>query len=171
MLAKKLFVIVEVHVTVLAPVPPEPPHWLIEVGSPVVWVDGAVVVQVMVPPAPPELLHWTTLWLPGPPVPAWTFPDGVATQVNVFTAPGFWHCMMVASLAAPVGYPVRLLVTVTVHVTVLAPPSPALLHWLITHTGWVDVVVPPSGHAADPVHMMLVTIVARPVGEPGVAAL
>jgi hypothetical protein len=57
-----------------------------------------------------------------------------------------------------------LFVTVTVQVTVLAPPRPALLHWVITVTGVVDVVVPPVGQTADPVHMMLVTIVAKPVG-------
>jgi hypothetical protein len=64
-----------------------------------------------------------------------------------------------------------LLVTVTVQVTVLAPPRPALLHWVITVTGVVEVVVPPVGQTADPVHMALVTIVAKPVGSSGVAAL
>jgi hypothetical protein len=53
---------------------------------------------------------------------------------------------------------------VTVQVTVLAPPSPAPLHWLITVTGVVEVVVPPVGHIADPVHEIVVTIVAKPVG-------
>ncbi len=61
--------------------------------------------------------------------------------------------------------------TVTVHVTVLAPPSPTLLHWLITVIGVVEVVVLPVGQTADPVHMISVTIVARPVGRSGVAGL
>lgn len=56
----KLFVMVAVQVTVLAPSGPEPLHWLIEVGSPVSWDGGAVTVQVIVPPAPPELLHCVT---------------------------------------------------------------------------------------------------------------
>jgi hypothetical protein len=56
------------------------------------------------------------------------------------------------------------LVTVTVQVTVLAPPRPASLHWVITVTGVVEVVVAPVGQTAEPVHMMLVTIVAKPVG-------
>jgi hypothetical protein len=56
------------------------------------------------------------------------------------------------------------LVTVTVHVTVLAPPSPALLHWVITVTGVVEVLVPPVGQTADPVQLTVMTIVARPVG-------
>ncbi|GAC1593050.1 MAG: hypothetical protein NVS3B21_13570 [Acidimicrobiales bacterium] len=60
-------------------------------------------VHVSVPPAPPELLHWVTLWPPGPPLPAWLLPLGVATQVRVVTVPGFWHCKMVAAIAAPVG--------------------------------------------------------------------
>ena len=62
-------------------------------------------------------------------------------------------------------------VTVTVQVTVLAPPRPAPLHWVITVTGVVEVVVPPVGQTADPVHEIVVTIVARPVGSPGVAGL
>jgi hypothetical protein len=124
----KLLVIVAVQVTVLAPVGPEPLHWLIVVGSPVVSEEGAVAVQVSVPPAPPESLHWVTLWPPGPPVPGWLLPGGVATQVCVVTSPGLWHCLTAESLASPVGKPVRLLVTVTSQVTVLAPPRPALLH-------------------------------------------
>ena len=64
-----------------------------------------------------------------------------------------------------------MLVTVTVHVTVLAPPRPALLHWVITVMGVVEVVVPPVGQMAEPVHEMVVTIVASPVGRPGVAGL
>jgi hypothetical protein len=56
------------------------------------------------------------------------------------------------------------LVTVTVQVTVLAPPSPAALHWVITVTGVVEVVVPPVGQTADPVQLTDVTIVAKPVG-------
>ncbi|MHB1534868.1 MAG: hypothetical protein ACYC1D_09730 [Acidimicrobiales bacterium] len=65
----------------------------------------------------------------------------------------------------------RLLVTVTVHVTVLAPPSPDVLHWSMSVTGDGDVVVLPGGHAAEPVQEMVVTIVADPVGSVGVAAL
>jgi hypothetical protein len=61
MLSVKLFVIVAVHVTVLAPVGPEALHWLIVVGRPVSCEEGAVTVQVSVPPAPPEALHWATL--------------------------------------------------------------------------------------------------------------
>ncbi len=61
--------------------------------------------------------------------------------------------------------------TEAVQVTVAAPPTPALLHWLITVTGVVEVVVPPVGQTADPVHMIVVTIVARPIGWLGVAAL
>ncbi|MGI8921243.1 MAG: hypothetical protein ACR2HD_06155 [Solirubrobacteraceae bacterium] len=38
-------------------------------------------------------------------------------------------------------------------------------------TGVVEVVVPPVGHTADPVQEMVVTIVAKPVGWAGVAAL
>lgn len=60
-------------------------------------------VQVSVPPAPPELLHWLMLWPPGPPVPGWLFPGGVATQVRVLTVPGFWHCRIVAAVGVPVG--------------------------------------------------------------------
>ncbi len=89
---------------------------------------GAVTVQVNVPPVPPEWLHWLTLWPPGPPVPVRLLPGGVATQVSVLTAPGLWHCITVEAIGAPIGYPVRLLMTVTVQVTVLAPPRPALLH-------------------------------------------
>jgi len=55
-------------------------------------------------------------------------PRGVATQVSVPTVPGFWHCITVESVGAPTGNPVRLLVTVTVQVTLLAPPRPELLH-------------------------------------------
>lgn len=61
--------------------------------------------------------------------------------------------------------------TVEVHVTVLAPPRPAPLHWLTPVTGVVEVVVPDEGQTAEPVQLMSVTIVARPVGRSGVAAL
>ena len=88
-LARKLLVMVAVQVTVLAPVGPEPLHWVIVVGRPVDWEAGAVTVQVSVPPAPPELLHWATLWPPGPPLPVWLLPAGVAVHVSVVTAPGF----------------------------------------------------------------------------------
>jgi hypothetical protein len=64
-----------------------------------------------------------------------------------------------------------LLVTVAVHVTVLAPPSPEPLHWSISVIGVDEVVVPPVGHCADPVHEIVVTIVAEPVGVFGVAGL
>ena len=64
---------------------------------------GAVTVQVMVPPAPPELLHWETLWPPGPAAPGRLLPGGVATQVSVFRAPGLWHCMTVESIVTPMG--------------------------------------------------------------------
>jgi hypothetical protein len=69
-LAMKLLTIVTVHVTVLAPVGPEPLHWSMVVGSPVLCEGGAVAVQVMVPPAPPDELHCASLWPPGPPEPA-----------------------------------------------------------------------------------------------------
>jgi hypothetical protein len=90
-LAMKLLVIVAVQVTVLAPVGPEALHWLIVVGSPVLCEGGAVTVQVRVPPAPPEPLHWVTLWPPGPAVPDRLLPGGVATHVSVLTPPGLWH--------------------------------------------------------------------------------
>ncbi len=79
--------------------------------------------------------------------------------------------MTVEADAEPTGKPVRLLTTVAVQVTVLAPPRPALLHWLTTVTGVVEVVVPPVGQTADPVHMIVVTIDAKPIGWLGVAAL
>jgi hypothetical protein len=62
------------------------------------------------------------------------------------------------------------LVTVASQVTVLAPPSPAELHCVIPVTGTAEVVLPPVGHTAEPVHEMIVTMVAKPVGAPGVAA-
>jgi len=87
-LARKLLVMVAVQVTVLAPVDPEPLHWVIVVGRPVDCEAGAVTVQVSVPPAPPEALHWLTLCPPGPPLPVWLLPAGVAVQVSVATVPG-----------------------------------------------------------------------------------
>src|SRR5271170_3802748 len=56
-LLMKLLTIVSVQVTVLAPAGPEPLHWAIVVGSPVLCEGGAVAVQVMVPPGPPDELH------------------------------------------------------------------------------------------------------------------
>lgn len=61
--------------------------------------------------------------------------------------------------------------TVASQVTVLAPPSPALLHWVTPVTGTADDVLPPVGQTADPVQAMIVTMVAEPVGSVGVAAL
>jgi hypothetical protein len=170
-LAMKLFVMVAVQVTVLAPDVPDPLHWVIVVGRPVDCEAGAVTVQVSVPPAPPELLHWVTLWPPGPPLPGWLFPAGVAVQVSVVTAPGFWHCRTPAEIADPVGYPVKLLVTVAVHVTVLARPSPEDSHCVMFDTGVAEVVVPPTAQAAAAGHEMVVTTVANPVGWLGVAGL
>jgi hypothetical protein len=103
MLLMKLLVIVAVQVTVLAPVVPEALHWLIVVGSPVLCEGGAVTVQVIVPPAPPELLHCVTVCPPGPPVPVRLLPGGVATQVSVLTPPGLWHCITVESVEVPTG--------------------------------------------------------------------
>jgi hypothetical protein len=75
----------------------------------------------------------------------------------------------------PSGKPVRLLVTVTVQVTVLAPVLPALLHCSITVIGVVENVVVGSWlsneHVASPVHWMLVVMVAMPTGESGVSGL
>jgi hypothetical protein len=102
-LAMKLLVIVAVQVTVLAPVGPEALHWLIVVGSPVLCEGGAVTVQVRVPPAPPEPLHWVTLWPPGPAVPDRLLPGGVATHVSVLTPPGLWHWLTVEAIEAPIG--------------------------------------------------------------------
>ncbi len=162
---------VAVQVTVLAPPVPELLHSLMVVGRPVDCEGGAVTVQVSVPPGPPELLHCVTLWPPGPPLPAWLLPGGVAVQVSVLTAAGFWHCRTVAAIAEPVGYPVRSLVTVTVHVTVLAPPGPASLHWVMLVTGNIDVVVLPGGQAAEPVQETVMTMVADPFGWLGAAGL
>ena len=62
--------------------------------------------------------------------------------------------------------------TVTVQVTVLAPVLPASLHCVISVIGVVEVsVVSPFGQMAPPVHMMVVTIVAMPIGLSGVAGL
>jgi hypothetical protein len=66
----KLLTIVALQVTVLAPAGPEPLHWLMVVGSPVLCEEGAVAVQVIVPPGPPDELHCVSLWPPGPPEPA-----------------------------------------------------------------------------------------------------
>jgi len=74
-------------------------------------------------------------------------------------------------MADPVGYPVRLLVTVAVQFTVLALPRPELSHWVIDVTGAVEVIVPPTGQFAAAGHERVVTIVAEPVGWLGVAAL
>lgn len=67
--------------------------------------------------------------------------------------------MMVDVAAALAGAPVMLLVIVEVHVTVLAPPDPVWLHWWISVTGTVDVVV-----LAIP--LTVVTIVVAVVAVP-----
>jgi len=64
-----------------------------------------------------------------------------------------------------------LLVTVAVQVTVLAPPRPEALHWVIPVTGSTEVVVPVLPHTTGAVQAMSVVIVAWPVGSVGVAAL
>jgi len=56
-------------------------------------------------------------------------PGGVAVQATVVLELGrFVHCRIVAAVGVPIGKPVRLLVTVTVQLTVLAGERPALLH-------------------------------------------
>lgn len=50
------------------------------------------------------------------------------------------HWSMVERAAALAGAPVMMLVMVEVHVTVLAPPLPEPLHWLISVMGDVDLV-------------------------------
>ncbi|GAC1530497.1 MAG: hypothetical protein NVS3B12_05140 [Acidimicrobiales bacterium] len=60
---------------------------------------------------------------------------------------------------------------VAVQVTVLAPPRPAMLHSVTPVTGIVDVVVPPVGQPTEAVQVIIVTMVAKPVGVPGVAGL
>jgi hypothetical protein len=69
-LPKKLLMIVTAQITVLAPTPPEPLHWSMVVGSPALCEGGAVAVQVMAPPGPPDELHCVSLWAPGPAEPA-----------------------------------------------------------------------------------------------------
>jgi hypothetical protein len=102
-LPRKLLTIVAVQVTVLAPAGPEPLHWVIVVGNPVLCEGGAVAVQVMVPPGPPDELHCVSLWPPGPPEPAWLLPGGTAVQVRVVVPSGFRHWLTVGTIAAPVG--------------------------------------------------------------------
>jgi len=170
-LAMKLLTIVAVQVTVLAPAGPDPLHWSMVVGSPVLWEGGAVAVQVIVPPGPPEELHCVSLWPPGPPEPAWLLPGGTAVHVSVVVKSGFRHWLTVAAIAAPVGYPLRLFVTVAVQVTVLAPPRPEALHWVIPVTGFTELVVLEIPHTTGAVQAMSVVIVANPVGSAGVAAL
>ncbi|GAC1593053.1 MAG: hypothetical protein NVS3B21_13580 [Acidimicrobiales bacterium] len=46
-----------------------------------------------------------------------------------------------------------------------------MLHCVTPVTGIVDVVVPPTGQPTDAVQLIVVTIVAKPVGVAGVAAL
>lgn len=84
---------------------------------------------------------------------------------------GFRHWFTVAAIAAPVGYPVRLFVTDAVQVTVLAPPRPEALHWVIPVTGFTELVVVEIPHTTGAVQAMSVVIVASPVGSAGVAAL
>jgi hypothetical protein len=74
-------------------------------------------------------------------------------------------------MADPIGYPVRLLITVAVQFTVLALPRPELSHWVIDVTGAVEVIVPLSGQLAAAGHERVVTIVAKPGCWLGVAAL
>jgi hypothetical protein len=102
-LPRKLLTIVAVQVTVLAPAGPEPLHWAIVIGSPVLCEGGAVAVQVIVPPGPPDELHCVSLWPPGPPEPAWLLPGGTAVQVSVVVPTGFRHWLTVGTIAAPVG--------------------------------------------------------------------
>jgi len=167
-LSSNSLTIVEVQVTVLAPPVPESSHWVMVVGSPVLCEGGAVKVQVTVPSGPPESLHWLMPCPPGPPVPVWSLPAGVPSQVSVAVSLTFSHCRMSATVAVPSGKPVRVLVTVTVQVTVLAPTLAMLLHWLITVIGVVDSRVSfVSMQSAPPLHCTLVTIVASPVGLEG----
>jgi hypothetical protein len=84
---------------------------------------------------------------------------------------GFRHWLTVGAIAAPVGYPVRLFVTDAVQVTVLAPPRPEALHWVIPVTGFTELVVVEIPHTTGAVQAMSVVIVASPVGSAGVAAL
>jgi len=102
-LPEKLLTIVAVQVTVLAPAGPEPLHWAIVVGKPVLCEGGAVAEQVMVPPGPPDELHCASLWPPGPPEPAWLLPGGTAVQVCVVVKRGFRHWLTVGAIATPSG--------------------------------------------------------------------
>lgn len=91
--------------------------------------------------------------------------------MSVVVKRGFRHWLTVGAIAAPTGYPVRLFVTVAVQVTVLAPPRPEALHWVIPVTGFTELVALEIPHTTGAVQAMSVVIVANPVGSAGVAAL
>jgi hypothetical protein len=147
---------VRVQVTVEAPpTRPEPLHWVtVAVGAVLISVASVVAVHVSVPPALPEPLHWASVLMTGRPVGKLA---GVFTQVTVLGGPwGLTHWLIVDVAAAPLTTFVRLLVMVTVQVTVAAPLIPALLHWSTELTGVVcEVVTVPAvfWQAGDPVQL------------------
>jgi len=118
-------------------------------------VAAEVVAVQLTVPVSPELLHWVIAWRP----PAALGPAGVAVQVVVGAPCTGLHWLIVESAAALAGAPLMLLVMVAVQVRVLAPPAADRLHWWISVTGDVAVVV-----AATP--LTLVTIVDAVVDDP-----
>ena len=131
---------------------------------------GVVTVQVNVPPALPELLHWLTTSIAGPPLGS---DGGVLTQVTVFGGPtGLSHCVTVPAAADPAGKFVRLLVIVTVQVTVAAPLIPESLHCVTDVTGTdCDVMTAPpvSEQAGSPVQLRETEIVVASSDVPSAA--
>jgi hypothetical protein len=162
-----LLVIVTVQVTVVPPpaVLADPLHWSTVTGGIEVVVAPVVTVQVMVPPAEPEALHWLTVFVV---VGALGGEAGVWVQCTVFGGPmGLLHWLIDEVEAAPAGPPVMLLVIVTVHVTV-APPLPEPLHCRTVVTGTVDDVggTDVTRHAGRPLHAWTVEEVVASVWTP-----
>lgn len=131
----KVFEMVAVQVSVLAPVVPDSLHWSITAAGDEFVAAPVVAVQVTVPVAP-DWLHCPIAWWP----PVAFGPAGVAVQVAVGAPRRGLHWSIVERATALAGAPVMLLVIVEVHVTVAAPSLPERLHWLISVMGEVDVV-------------------------------
>jgi len=125
-------------------------------GSAVASPDTVHLTRVSAPPPFPEPLHWVTVALVVLPIGAHTTVGWVPPPV-----PDPMHWLTVTPDVGVLAE--MLLITVTLHVTLLPPPKATPLHWFTEVTSWLDVVtvvVQPEGGStpASARHAVAVTV-------------
>jgi hypothetical protein len=145
------------HVTVLPPPFPVPLHWLMEIGSAGLIVDGSTVQRTVPPPPFADPLHWVTV------APVVVAGNGSQSTVPPPPPPEPTHWLTVAAVTgcAPGVSALMLFVILTVQVVVFPPSLAELLHWRTSVMRSEEVVVNeplPGAHGSLAHNRVTVTV-------------